>query len=190
MRWTAVAALCAAVISVSACGYLPPTDTATMPLNEFGGPEMNQNAAIAMAGWALKDPATTHGNPERAARGIAAEDWLAGQDMLTPDFGDYAPVQQVSWSILRQQVRAAVGVAPGTPSQIVVNQMLAAAKALHAGDTKAAAAQFQPPAFTFGPDGTLAALGNLPPFPGWGWAFAELGRYENREMGRCFGLFC
>jgi hypothetical protein len=188
MRWTTLAVLCAAGITISAC--VPGPQTAQMPNNQYGGPDINQNEAIALPAWALSDPANTHGNPALAARAVAAEDWLAGQDMLTNDFGSYAPVAQVSWGELRRQVRAAVGVAPGTPSQVVVDRMLAAERALKAGDSKAAAAQFQPPAFTLGPQGTLAALANLPAFPSLTWAFAELNRNENREMGRCMGPNC
>jgi hypothetical protein len=187
MRLTIAAAVlfCAAVCG---CGILPPNDTATMPLNQWGGPMMNQNDAIGLSSWALKDPANTRGDPERAARAIAAEDWLAGQDMLTPDFGDYQPVAEVSWGEFRRQVRAAIGVAPGTPSQVVVDHLLAAADALHAGNTAAAQAQLQPPAFTLGPQGTLAALSNLPRFSGRDWAYAELDRNENRSTRPCMGM--
>jgi hypothetical protein len=169
----------------SACAALPGADTARLPNSQFGAPVMTQNEVIALSSWALKDPATTRGNPERAARAIAAEDWLAGQTMLTPDFGQYQPGNEVSWYELRSQARGAIGVAPGTPSQVVVNQLFAAADALKAGDPAAAAAQLQPPAFTLGGDGTLAALGNLPPLPGWGRAYYELDRNENRSGGRC-----
>ncbi len=187
MRISTTALLCAAAVGLAACGTISRDGTASMPVNRDGGPMLNQNNAIALAGWALQDPALTHGNPERAARAIAAEDWLAGQSMLTPDFGAYSPLGEVSWSQLREQVRAAVGVAHDTPSQIVVDRMLAAANALQAGDAKTAGAQFQPPAFTLGPDGTLAALGNLPQFPGFSWAFADLRHNEDRTFGGCAG---
>ncbi len=165
------------------------TDTAIMPENQYGGPAMNQNDAIAVASWALKDPATTRGNPELAARAIAAEDWLAGQTQLTPDFGDYAPVNEVFWGELRRQVRASVGIAPGASSQTVVNALIATADALKAGAPNPAA-NLQPPTFTLGPDGTLKALTNLPPFPARETAFVELGKHENRPTGNCFGPTC
>ena len=120
-------------------------DTARVPQNQYGGPVMNQTDAIATASWALKDPATTRGNPELAARAIAAEDWLAGQWQLTNDFGMYAPVNQVLWVQFRQDVRTAIGVAPGTPSQVVVDRLLATADALRAGAPDPGA-PLQPPA--------------------------------------------
>jgi hypothetical protein len=184
MRAVVTLLLCA---TLAACAAWPPDDTARMPNTALGGPEINQDEAIALSAWALRDPANTRGDPARAARAIAAEDWLAGQTMLTEDFGPYAPMGEPSWNLFRLQVRAAVGVAPGTPSQVVVDKMLAASKALAAGDRTAAAAQFQPPAFTLGPQGTLAALGNLPAFPDLEWAFTSLRRNESRGFGRCSG---
>jgi hypothetical protein len=174
---------------LAGCGVIKPNDTAEMPLNKFGGPVMSQNDAIALSNWALKDPATTHNNPELAARAIAAEDWLAGQSMLTPDFGDYAPVATNYWGEYRRDVRSAIGVAPGTPSQVVVDQLLATADALHA-HTPNPAAGLQPPAFTLGPDGTLQALANLPAFQTREVAVYDLDRNENRSGGNCSSPVC
>ena len=174
---------------LAGCGALKPNDTAEMPTNKYGGQVMSQNDAIGLSNWALKDPATTQGKPELAARAIAAEDWLAGQSMLTPDFGDYAPVNTSYWSVYRSQVRAAIGVAPGTPSQVVVNSLLATADALKAGAPNPGAA-LQPPAFTLGPDGTLKALANLPPFPGQELAILDLDHNENRSGGNCRSPVC
>jgi hypothetical protein len=174
---------------LAGCGLVPPEDTASMPLNKFGGQMMSQNDAIALSSWALKDPVTTQGKPELAARAIAAEDWLAGQRMLTPDFGDYAPVTEVYWGELRRQVRTAIGVAPGTSSQVVVSSLLATADALRDGAPNPGAA-LQSPAFTLGPDGTLKALANLPPFPEREVAYLDLDRHENRSGGNCRSPVC
>jgi hypothetical protein len=186
MRLTSIGFLLSA--AVAACGVIPADNTARMPLNQFGGPVLNQNQAIGLSSWALKNPATTRGNPELAARAIAAEDWLAGQDMLAGNFGSYQPVNEVPWGELRREVRGAIGVAPGAPSQVVVDRLLAASEALHAGDKAGAEAQLQSPVFSLGADGTLAALANLPPFPDRELAYADLGFNENREEG-C-GLHC
>jgi hypothetical protein len=159
------------------------TDTAIMPNNPEGGPAMNQTEAIALASWALKSPANTAGNPERAARAIAAEDWLAGQTQLTGEFGTYAPVNEVSWYELRREARSAIGVAPNAPSQVVVDQLLAAADALKAGHDPAPA--LTSPVFSHGPTETLAALSNLPPLPGRDRAFYELDRNDNFSPGDC-----
>jgi len=167
------------------------TDTAVMPQNQYGGPVMNQTDAIALSSWALKDPATTAGNPELAARAIAAEDWLAGQSRLTGEFGLYGPVNESSWVIFRRQARNAIGVPYDAPSQVLVDSLLATADALKAGQTQAATAQLANPIFTKGPQATLAALANLPPLPGRTLAFADLSRNDDRNTGECrFPMMC
>jgi hypothetical protein len=181
--------LLAATALLVGCGTVSGDNTARMPNASTGGPVLNEDQAIALSGWALKDPATTHGNPERAARAVAAEDWLAGQTMLYGQFGDYQPGGSYYWQQFRDQVRQSLGIAPTAPSQDVVNHMLAAADALKANDTAAAAAQFQAPEFGLGGQGTLAALSNLPSFPGYGAAYAELRRNDDREYGgHCGGI--
>jgi hypothetical protein len=183
MKFMIVAA--AGMLALAGCAQsdLSGANTASMPLNPSGGPELNQDQAISLSAWALKSPENTAGKPGVAARALAAEDWLAGQTMLYGNFGSYAPGDELSWSTLRQQARAAIGVAPNAPSQELVNRLLAASDALDAGNEAAAKAQLSSPIFTLGPDRTLAALSNLPPLPGWGWAFAELNRNVDRSYG-------
>jgi hypothetical protein len=185
MRYLVIAAAALLV----GCAGLTQDDTARMPNASTGGPVLNENEAIALSSWALKDPTATHGDPVRAASAVAAEDWLAGQTILYGQYGDYQPGGSYYWQQFRGQVRDALGIAPGVPSQDVVDHMLAASRALKAGDTAAAEAQFQPPAFSLGGQGTLAALGNLPPFPGYGAAYAELRRNNEREFGGHCGGF-
>jgi hypothetical protein len=178
-------ALVGALLMLAGCahGGLTPDDTATMPRNASGGPELNQDEAIGLAGWALKDPANTVGNPARAARAIAAEDWLAGQSTLYGGFGNYAPLGQPAWAALRQEARAAIGVAADARSQEVVDRLLALSDALAAGNAEAAKARLAAPLFSLGPDQTLRALSNLPALPDREWAFAELGRMAARGGG-------
>jgi hypothetical protein len=183
MKLRITAATCALTLAACAQGGLTPTDTATMPLNASGGPELTQGEAIGLSSWALNDPASTAGNPERAARAIAAEDWLAGQTTLYGNFGSYAPIGEISWAQFRQQARAAIGVAPNAPSQEVVNRLLAAADRLAAGETDAAKAELAAPVFSLGPDATLRALTNLPRLPASEWAFVELSRNLDRSGG-------
>jgi hypothetical protein len=175
----------AGALALAGCakGWLTPSDTATMPPNLYGGPELSQDQAIALASWALKDPTNAADKPAIAARALAAEDWLAGQTMLYGNFGSYAPVGELSWAQLRQQARAAIGVAADAPSQAMVNRLLAAADALEAGHSDAAKAQLADPIFSLRPDATLQALSNLPKLPGRDWAFAELSRHEDRSYG-------
>jgi hypothetical protein len=169
---------------LAACsGGFASDDTARMPLKADGGPEMNQNEAIGLTGWAFTDPANTAGSAERGARAVAAEDWLAGQTMLYGNFGGYAPGGELSWTQFRQQVRQAIGVAPNATSQEVVGRLFAVADALAAGNAAAAKAQLSSPVFTLGPDATLQALAHLPSMPAATWALAELRRTVNNSGG-------
>lgn len=169
-------------VVLAACAVTP-SDTATMPLNSAGGPKLNQTEAIGLAGWALSDPANTAGNPEAGARAVAAEEWLAGQTTLYGTFEQYAPATELSWALLRQQVRAAIGVSPGASSQEIVNRLLAAADALAAGNVGQAEAQLAAPVFSLGPDRTLQVLTNLPTLPASNQAFADLRRNGGRSGG-------
>lgn len=177
-----VLALCAAL---AGCGAYVPVDSARMPISAQGVIAINETTAIELVEYQLRDPAATHGNPDLAARSLASVDWLAGREWLTGDYGSYAPAYRPVWQEFRRQARAAIGVAPGTPSQVVVDRLIAAAAAMRAGDRAGAAAQFQPPAFTLGPEGTLAALSNLPPLPGQARATAELIFHLHDESSRC-----
>jgi len=154
-----------------------------MPLNKYGGPVMNQNDAIAVSSYALEDPANTRGDPELAARAIAAEDWLSHQYLMTQDFGEYMPVNQVQWVAFSDEVRRAIGVPTSAPAQDVVDRLIAASDELKAGDQAAAEVQLQPPTFSLGPQQTIAALGDLPAFSDWSWAYTDLRNNENRSTG-------
>ena len=180
-------AVVAGALALAGCaqGLLTPNDTARMPLNPQGGPVMTQDQVIGFSSWVLKNPGSSAGNPARAARALAAEDWLAGQSMLYGSFDNYAPVTELSWSQFRRQARAAIGLPADAHSQDVVNHLMAAADALDAGNTEAAKAQLAAPIFTLGPAGTLQALSNLPPLPASEWAFAELNRNDQRAFGCC-----
>jgi hypothetical protein len=179
------------VLALAGCGQSgqSSTLTASMPLNSGGGPFLSQDQAIALASWALKDPSNTAGNPSRAARAIAAEDWLSGQTMLYGTYDGYAPYGTLAWSQFRDEARTAIGVPLTAPSQEVVDRLTAASIALKDGKTDAAKAQLSAPIFTLGPDRTLAVLTNLPKLTGRDWAFAELNRNTDRTMGGNTGLF-
>ena len=178
--------IAAGALALAGCtqGGPLPSGTAAMPLNAGGGPDLTQDEAVALASWALKSPANTAGDPGRAARAIAAEDWLAGQTTLYGNFQAYAPSGQPVWVELRRQARAAIGVAPGATSQEVVSRLMATSDALAAGETDVAKAQLASPIFTLGPDGTLRALTNLPSLPGRESAFTELAHNNFFLCGR------
>lgn len=169
----AVLLLCAAL---AACGPSIPPDKARMPF-VGGQPEIVERDAIALVEYNLADPQTLRGDPERAARAAASADWLAGQDWLSGDYGDYKPAYRPLWWEMRRNLRAILGVAPGTPSQLVVDRLLAAARALRSQDRAAAQAALEPPPFTLGGERTLAILADMPRVPALDAAAAELDRH-------------
>jgi hypothetical protein len=183
MNMRSIALLATVLLAGCAGQNIWHNDTAQMPENPDGGPKMNESDAISFAGWALNNPANTAGNPAYAARAIAAEDWLAGQDMLSGQFGSWAPVNEVSWGVLRREVRASIGVRPDAPSQQVVDDLFNVAAALQAGHTDAAEKTLSDPIFTLGPQQTLAALTNLPPMHDHEWAFDDLRHNDDRSTG-------
>ncbi len=172
-----------ACAGLAGCGPYVPPDTAQMTMVR-GFPVMTENDAINLIEYYLARPESTHGLPALGARAVASADWLAGRPYLTGDYGDYAPVTRIQWVIARREWRAVLGIAPGTPSQVVVDHLLFAAMALEHADRALALAQLQPPAFTLGPDRTLDVLGNLPYLTALPNAATDLQNHLHRD-GRC-----
>ena len=174
----------AAMLGLAGCaqGDLSGANTASMPLNPSGGPELNQGQAISLAGWALANPANTAGKPGVAARALAAEDWLAGQTMLYGNFGSYAPGGELSWSTLRQGARrdrrCPERAVAGRGEPVAGGLRCARSRQRGRGQGAAGEPGVHPWA---GPD--AGGVEQPPPLPGWGWAFAELNRNEDRSYG-------
>ncbi len=179
-RFVQVVLLCSAL---SACGAYVPLDQARMPMRA-DAPVLSESHAIGLVEYQLADPASTRGDPETGAMAAAAGDWLAGQDGLNGDYGPYKPGVRPAWVMFRRELRAVLGIAPGTPSQVVVDRLMAASLALKAARRMEARNQLQPPAFTLGPDATLDVLGRLPDFATLPLASSELQSWLHRER-RC-----
>lgn len=118
-------------------------------------------AAIALAADAFSGPAQTYGKPADAARAVAATEYLAGELATAPRWSCLSGTAQAQLAQARVALREALGVAPGTRSQQVVDGLERAADALAEDDHAAAVAALGPPAFRSGED-TLGRLGNLP----------------------------
>lgn len=139
----------------------PPPDTATIPA--WAAPTWpGDYDAILHAQWAWADPSRTHGLPAQGAQAVAEIDYLSGMLSTNLQWLALSPFAKLRMLQARVDVRAALGIAPGAPSQAVVNAMLAARAALDAGDQKAALDYLSGPIFTLGPEKTLARLGALP----------------------------
>lgn len=154
-----VIALCALLAACTAA--TPPPDTAQLPFAAFGTMD-NDVGAANVASAAFASPARTANDPVDGARACAAIDYLAGELSSNPRWLDLSPFTKQEMLQARVDVRAALGVAPGAPSQMVVGALLQFASAWQAGNQQAALPFLGPPAFLHGPQQTLQILANLP----------------------------
>ncbi|GAC1347808.1 MAG: hypothetical protein NVSMB18_34010 [Acetobacteraceae bacterium] len=128
-------------------------------LGSNGDPDVT---AINQAQWAFADAARTYGRPIEAARAAAAMEYVAGAFNTSPRWDNVSPLTKQQLLQGREEVRQALGVVPGTPSQVVVDRLASAGNALSSGNQQAATAVLGPPAFNASGDQVLARLSNLP----------------------------
>ncbi len=151
-------------VLLSACAFPPPTvpDTARMSSAQLGSGFDPDVTAVNLAQWAFADSSRTYGHPIEAARAAASMDYIAGQLYTSPRWANISPLTKEQLLQGREEVRAALGVAPGVSSQAVVDHLTAAGNALAAGDQPAAVAQLGAPVFQSSGDQVLARLSNMP----------------------------
>lgn len=118
-------------------------------------------AATNLAAWAFADPSRTRNDPVDAARATASLDYIAGELNTSPRWANIPAITQIQLLQGRAEMRQAIGVAPGAPSQLVVDGLAGAGNALASGNQVAALAALQNPAFP-NPQATLARLYALP----------------------------
>ena len=159
------AALLACLLT-SACAFgLEPfvPDYARLPPDTFGEGVLDPDVrAVQQAQWAFADPGRTQGRPVEAIRAAASMDYIAGQLNVSPRWANIPALTKQMLLQGRVEVREALGVAPGAPSQEVVNRLAYAGNALTAGDTQAAETALGQPVFGQSGDVTLQRLANLP----------------------------
>ncbi len=149
---------------LAGCGGLQPfvPDTARLAPGALGSGFDPDVTAINQAQWAFADAGRTYGRPIEAARAAASLDYLAGAIYTSPRWAYVDPLTKEQLLQGRTQLRSALGVAPGAPSQAVVDGLTTAGNALAANDQDAALKALSGPAFAAGPQQTLATLANLP----------------------------
>ena len=154
-----------AVLAVAACGLQTNYDVAIMPRTSAGTPVLSDQGAIGLASYALGNRGSIENHPGEAARAVASIDYLAGALYENPRWTGISAVHKINMLQGRDEVRQVLNVAPGAPSQAVVDGLIAAAVAFDAGDIAAARAALPASVFTLGPDQTIALLTNLPQLP-------------------------
>lgn len=156
--------LAAACLLPAACGTVQPfvPDTARLTAAQLGSGLDPDVTAVNQAQWAFADAGRTYGRPVEAARAAASMDYIAGEFYTSPRWANISAITKEQLLQGRQEVRAALGIPAGTPSQAVVDHLAAAGNALAAGNQGAALAELSGPTFSTPPDQVLARLSNMP----------------------------
>jgi hypothetical protein len=154
----------ALVLAAAGCGPLVPfvPDQAQLPAGALGGGLDPDVTAVNLAQYAFADSGRTYGRPVDAARACASMLYIAGALYTSPRWSNISAITKEQLLQGRQEVRDALGVAPGATAQQVVDGLVGAADALNAGDQAAAIRALSGPAFPAGGEKVLAVLSNLP----------------------------
>jgi len=152
----------ASLIALSACVAPVVPDTARMALGQLGTNQDPDVAAMNMAQYAFADPSRTYGRPIDAARAAASMEYVAGEFYTSPRWSNVSAITKEQLLQGRAEVRATLGVAPGTSSQAVIDRLTAAADAMQAQDRAAAVGLLGAPVFTMSGEAVLARLSAMP----------------------------
>jgi len=127
----------------------------------YGGPDPDAEA-VQFADWAFSDPSRLYGRPADAARAAASMEYIAGALNVGSRWGTLSAETRQQLLQGRDEVRDALGVVSGTPSQVVVDHLAAASTALAAGDQQAALQALSAPTFNAPAPVILARLAKMP----------------------------
>ncbi len=167
MRGLVMMSIC--LLGLAGCALeTPPPSTGYLPLDSFNQSILGEDPAIAAtnaATDAFAHPAAMRGHPARMAMAIASLDAMAGQFASGARWVSMNTLAKQEMLQARSRVRRIIGVAPGTPSQTMVDAMVGAARQLRRGNRNGALAALASPGFTRKPEATLALLANFPPVP-------------------------
>ncbi len=147
-----------ALLLLGACA-----DPAAEHLGRFGDPV---RGAALHAPWWLADTSRLAGQPAQAARAAVQMEVLAEAFRTDPRWKHDGTM--ATWhftGLARAELRAAVGIAPDAPSDLVIIALRDAARALDAGLPLRAEAALSGPAFAVPGAEVLRRLATLPRLP-------------------------
>jgi len=152
----------ALMLPLFACA--PPPPVTTLPSDMVQGAGDPTRAAIISSAYVFGEPDSIAGRPDLGANAVAQVEHLATVIPYGPRWVQFAP--QVGQELMdaRQELRAALGIAPDAPPQAVVDALTAASRAWRSGDHGSAEQALRAPLFRNGHD-TLLLLADLPPLP-------------------------
>ena len=150
------------LLALAACAEPFVPDTARLTTEQLGSGADPDVTAMHMAQYAFADPSRTYGRPIDAARAAASMEYVAGQFYTSPRWSNISTLTKEQLLQGRIEVRNALGVAPGAPSQAVVDRLTAAANAMAAQDRAAAVGLLSGPVFILPGETVLARLSAMP----------------------------
>jgi hypothetical protein len=154
------------LLAAAGCTELRQAPPAAAPMDLVRGVSDPGRAAIAAAATAFADRAAgLAGQPEAAARAAAQLEFATEALGRDPRFAPIPDGIRREMLLARTELRDALGVAESAPPGQVVDALLAAARALRAGNAARAAAALPAPTFRPGGERSVARLGELGPLP-------------------------
>lgn len=144
-------------MTVCGCANLR-TVSATMPPGLFESADVD-TAALYEANLALGGTVSKPSTPQRYARVFADVEYISGAFNSHARWIGTQGNALVEIMIARREVRGVIGISNQTPTQAVVDALLAVSQAADGAPLLAALAN---PVFTLGPDATLQRLQNVP----------------------------
>jgi hypothetical protein len=166
----------------SCAGYLPPPSVG-LPPDAIEGAGDPTRAAIISTAYAFGTPGILAGRPAEAARAVANYEFLAVEIPTGPRWVGFSPLVGIELRRGLEELRNAVGIAPGAPPQPVVDALYSVFRALRVGDHEAARRVLSAPVFEAGGEATLTRLADLPRLPQAGFA-ASLAANELNQQDR------
>lgn len=151
--------------ALAGCAAQGPMQSAVLPPDAVVGAGDPANAAILGAQGAFGNPSSIAGNPAAAALAIAQLQYLAVEIPTGSRWKEFSPIVGQRLQGAATEVRDAIGVAPASPPQAVIDTLFAARRALLAGNTAGAATALNTTVYPAGGTATLARLSALPPLP-------------------------
>ncbi len=146
----------------------PPPSTGFMPQDAFGNSVVGQDPTMATfneAMFAFTHPKMMQNRPAEMALAVASLDAMAGQFSTSGRWMTLDPIAKMQMLQARKRVRAILGISETAPSQMVIDQLVKASKALDAGDQTAALAALSGGVFTMPATQSLALLTHFPDVP-------------------------
>ncbi len=146
---------------LAGCAGRGPVDLASIPPGEYGATVDVDDGALYDAGMTFS---SVHGvdTPQKVAHAMASVEYLGGAYNGSARWIGFDGIAQIRIEQARAEIRSVLAIPPGTPSQTVVDTLLAASRTSNDADFKRALTS---PILTLGPAQTAALMAHHPDLP-------------------------